>query len=107
MTFYNKIIDKGALKKLIAKAFSQYGSARCATVCDELKTLGFRYATQAAVSISVEDLKVPPIKKEMLAEAEATIKLTSDRYAKGDITEVERFQKVIDNCNDTSESLKD
>lgn len=107
MTFYNKIIDKGALKKLIAKAFSQYGSARCSTVCDQLKSMGFRYATQAAVSISVEDLKVPPIKKAMLAEAEATIKKTSDRYATGDITEVERFQKVIDTWNDTSESLKD
>ncbi len=107
MTFYNKIIDKGALKKLIAKSFSSYGSAHCAIVCDQLKTMGFRYATQAAVSISVEDLKVPPIKKAMLAEAEATIKSTSDRYREGDITEVERFQKVIDTWNDTSESLKD
>lgn len=62
-TFYNKVIDKGGLKKLIAKTFTEQGSARCASVCDQLKTLGFRYATQAAVSISVEDLKIPPIKK--------------------------------------------
>jgi DNA-directed RNA polymerase subunit beta' len=106
-TFYNKVIDKGALKKLIAKTFTNYGSARCAAVCDQLKTIGFRYATQAAVSISVEDLKVPPIKKAMLAEAESTIKNTLHRYANGEITEVERFQKVIDTWNDTSESLKD
>ena len=65
-TFYNKVIDKGALKKLIAKTFTAHGSARCASVCDELKSIGFRYATQAAVSISVEDLKVPPVKKKML-----------------------------------------
>jgi DNA-directed RNA polymerase subunit beta' len=107
MTFYNKVIDKGALKKLISKTFSQYGSSRCASVCDQLKTMGFHYATQAAVSISVEDLKVPLIKKEMLMEAEATIKTTSNRYANGEITEVERFQKVIDTWNNTSESLKD
>ncbi|PHV62213.1 DNA-directed RNA polymerase subunit beta' [Cyanobacterium aponinum] len=106
-TFYNKVIDKGGLKKLIAKTFTEQGSARCASVCDQLKTLGFRYATQAAVSISVEDLKIPPIKKEMLAEAESTIKNTLSRYANGEITEVERFQKVIDTWNDTSESLKD
>ncbi len=106
-TFYNKVIDKGGLKKLIAKTFTEKGSARCASVCDQLKTLGFRYATQAAVSISVEDLKIPPIKKEMLAEAESTIKNTLNRYANGEITEVERFQKVIDTWNDTSESLKD
>ena len=107
MTFYNKIIDKGALKKLIAKTFSEYGSSRCSSVCDELKTMGFHYATQAAVSISVEDLKVPPIKKEMLKSAEDVIKTTSTRYANGEITEVERFQKVIDTWNNTSESLKD
>ncbi len=46
MTFYNKVIDKGALKKLIAKTFSQYGSSRCSSVCDELKTMGFHYATR-------------------------------------------------------------
>ena len=106
-TFYNKVIDKGALKKLISKTFTAHGSARCAAVCDELKGIGFRYATQAAVSISVEDLKVPPVKKAMLAEAESTIKTTLSRYANGEITEVERFQKVIDTWNDTSESLKD
>ncbi|MGY6530703.1 MAG: DNA-directed RNA polymerase subunit beta' [Cyanobacterium sp.] len=105
--FYNRIIDKGALKKLIAKTFTEFGSARCAAVCDQLKTMGFHYATQAAVSISVEDLKVPDAKKEMLAEAETTIKTTMNRYANGEITEVERFQKVIDTWNDTSESLKD
>ena len=107
MTFYNKVIDKGGLKKLISKTFSQEGSARCAAVCDQLKTMGFRYATKAAVSISVEDLKVPPRKKSMLAEAEVTIKSTLSRYANGEITEVERFQKVIDTWNNTSESLKD
>jgi DNA-directed RNA polymerase subunit beta' len=107
MTFYNKVIDKGGLKKLIAKTFSERGSARCAAVCDELKTMGFRYATKAAVSISVEDLKVPPTKKNMLAEAESMIKATLSRYANGEITEVERFQKVIDTWNNTSESLKD
>lgn len=105
--FYNKVIDKGGLKKLIAKTFREKGSARCAFVCDQLKTLGFRYATQAAVSISVEDLKIPPSKKKMLAEAESTIKNTLSRYVNGEITEVERFQKVIDTWNDTSESLKD
>ena len=106
-TFYNTVIDKRALKKLISKTFTEYGSARCSSVCDKLKTMGFRYATQAAVSISIEDLKVPDAKKAMLAVAESTIKDTINRYANGEITEVERFQKVIDTWNDTSESLKD
>jgi DNA-directed RNA polymerase subunit beta' len=107
MKFYNRIVDKGSLKKLIAWAFTNYGSARCATMSDELKELGFRFATKAGVSISVDDLLVPPIKREMLEAAEAEIRATEQRYARGEITEVERFQKVIDTWNSTSESLKD
>ena len=107
MKFYNYIVDKGRLKKLMASAFTEYGSAHSATVADSLKSLGFRYATVAGVSISVDDLKVPPIKAELLEAAEGEIRETEERYARGEITEVERFQKVIDTWNSTSENLKD
>jgi DNA-directed RNA polymerase subunit beta' len=107
MTFYNHIVDKGRLKKLIAWAFRNYGSARCAQVADSLKELGFRYATKAGVSISIDDLTVPPAKRVMLESAEQEIRKTEQRYSRGEITEVERFQKVIDTWNSTSEALKD
>ena len=107
MTFYNTIIDKGRLKKLIAAAYRSHGSARCSQLADDLKGLGFHYATKAGVSISVEDLTIPPEKKHMLESAEKAIRTTEDRYARGEITEVERFQKVIDTWNSTSEELKD
>ena len=61
------------LKKLISWAFAEYGTARTAQMADELKGLGFRYATKAGVSISVEDLEIPSEKKELLAQAEAEI----------------------------------
>lgn len=105
--FHNRIIDKGQLKKLISWAFTKYGSARSAQIADQLKELGFRYATRAGVSISVDDLQVPPVKREMLESAEAQIRATEARYSRGEITEVERFQKVIDTWNSTSEALKD
>ena len=105
--FYNRITDKGSLKKLIAWAFTNFGSARCAVIADQLKELGFRYATKAGVSISVDDLQVPPAKRQMLEAAEVEIRNTEQRYARGEITEVERFQKVIDTWNNTSEALKD
>ncbi|VEP15236.1 DNA-directed RNA polymerase subunit beta' [Hyella patelloides LEGE 07179] len=107
MKFYNRIVDKGRLKKLMAWAYTNHGSAKSATMADKLKEMGFRYATKAGVSISVDDLKVPPIKQQMLDAAEVEIRKTEERYAKGEITEVERFQKVIDTWNGTSESLKD
>lgn len=105
--FYNRIIDKGRLKKLMSWAYTKYGSAHCATMADDLKTMGFRYATQAGVSISVNDLQVPPIKRQMLDSAEQEIRTTEARYSRGEITEVERFQKVIDTWNSTSEALKE
>lgn len=84
-----------------------YGTARTAQIADELKELGFTYATKAGVSISVDDLQIPPSKKALLEEAEEEIRNTERRYIKGEITEVERFQKVIDTWNGTSEALKD
>ena len=105
--FRNRVIDKGQLKKLISWAFTRYGTARTAQMADLLKDLGFRYATKAGVSISVDDLQIPAKKQELLRGAEEEIKATEMRYTRGEITEVERFQKVIDTWNSTSEELKD
>jgi DNA-directed RNA polymerase subunit beta' len=107
IAFNNRMVDKGQLKKLITWSFRHYGTARTAQMADKLKELGFRFATRAGVSISIDDLKIPPIKKEMLEAAENTIDETEAKYTRGEITEVERFQKVIDTWNITSESLKD
>ncbi len=107
MIFRNRVVDKGQLKKLIAWAFTHHGTARTAAIADRLKELGFRYATKAGISISVDDLMVPPSKRSLLEAAEAEIRATEERYTKGEITEVERFQKVIDTWNSTSEALKD
>ena len=105
--FRNHIVDKGQLKKLITWAFTHYGTARTAQIADKLKDLGFRYATKAGVSISVDDLQVPDSKRHLLEAAEEEIRNTEQRYSRGEITEVERFQKVIDTWNSTSEILKD
>lgn len=107
MVFYNRVVGKSQLKKLVSWAYSNHGSARTAHMADLLKDLGFRYATKAGVSISVDDLKVPPAKRSMLDAAESEIRATETRYARGEITEVERFQKAIDTWNSTSEALKD
>lgn len=107
MIFRNRVVNKGQLRRLIAWAFTNYGTARTAHMADELKDLGFKFATRAGVSISVDDLQVPPSKRQLLEAAEDQIRDTESRYTRGEITEVERFQKVIDTWNGTSEELKD
>lgn len=105
--FTNKVVDKKELKRLMAWAFSNYGTGRASYMADKLKELGFHYATKAGISISVEDLRVPPTKRDLLSRTNEEIKLTEQRYNRGEITAVERFQKVIDTWNTSSESLKD
>jgi DNA-directed RNA polymerase subunit beta' len=105
--FTNKVIDKKELKTLMAWAFSNYGTGRSSYMADRLKELGFHYATKAGISLSVEDLKVPPTKRELLNKTNEEIQFTEQKYQRGEITTVERFQKVIDTWNNASESLKD
>jgi DNA-directed RNA polymerase subunit beta' len=105
--FRNYVVSKKQLTNLIAWSFTNYGTARTAQMADMLKDLGFRYATKAGVSISVDDLQIPPSKRQLLEAAEETIRETEERYTRGEITEVERFQKVIDTWNGASEELKD
>jgi DNA-directed RNA polymerase beta'' subunit len=106
-TYQNTLVSKKELKQILAWSFTKYGSVQACFLADELKYLGFKYATQAGISISIEDLRVPNIKNAMLLKANNEI-LTAEKIClKGKITDIERFQKVIDTWNVTSESLKD
>ena len=105
--YQNTLINKKQLKELLAWSFSKYDSMQASLLADELKYLGFKYATQAGISISIEDLKVPAAKNEMLEKANQDILNAEKICLKGKITDVERFQKIIDTWSIASESLKD
>jgi hypothetical protein len=105
--YQNTLINKKQLKELLAWSFSKYDSMQASLLADELKYLGFKYATQAGISISIEDLKVPATKNEMLEKANQDILNAEKICLKGKITDVERFQKIIDTWSIASESLKD
>jgi len=106
-SFKNKVVDKKALKNLVSWAYKTHGTAITAAMADNLKDLGFKYATQAAVSISVDDLKVPEAKHDLIGQAEEQISATEECYRLGEITEVERHTKVIDTWTETNERLVD
>ena len=106
-SYQNTLINKKQLKELLAWSFSKYDSMQASLLADELKYLGFKYATQAGISISIEDLKVPATKNDMLEKANKDILNAEKICLKGKITDVERFQKIIDTWSIASESLKD
>jgi DNA-directed RNA polymerase beta'' subunit len=105
--YQNDLIGKKQLRKLLAWSFTNYDSMQACSLADELKYLGFKYATQAGISISIEDLKVPFVKNLMLEKSNQEIQNAEKIYLKGKITQIERFQKIINTWSLTSESLKD
>jgi DNA-directed RNA polymerase subunit beta' len=106
-TYQNNLIGKKQLRQLLAWSFTNYDSMQACTLADELKYLGFKYASQAGISISIEDLKIPFVKNLILEKANQEITNAEKIYFKGKITDVERFQKIIDTWSLTSESLKE
>lgn len=103
--FINKQMDKGALKNLLAQIYLEFGGAKTAELANTLKNLGYHYATKSGVTISISDLSVPSIKQQLLKEADEEIQKSTNRYLKGEITEVERYTKVIDTWSETTAKL--
>lgn len=104
--YQNTLINKKQLRQLLAWSFTKYDTMQACSLADELKYLGFKYASQAGISISIEDLRVPFIKNSMLQKAHQEILNAEKICVKGKITDLERFQKIIDTWNLSSEALK-
>ncbi len=103
--FVNHELSKKALSKLFIEIFEEFGTSVTAELADLLKDLGFHYATQAGVTIGIEDLDVPAVKKKLLAEADELMVVAKDLFERGEITEVERYNRVIDTWSETTERL--
>lgn len=105
MEFINTTVDKKKLGSLLSDVYERFGTARTAELANSLKNLGFKYATKAGVTISIDDLDVPEAKKGLISAAEKEIEAAQKRYERGDITEVERYNKVIDTWSATTDAL--
>lgn len=105
LEYINQTMDKKALNKLLSQIYLEFGAAKTAFLANTLKNLGFRYATKAGTTISIADLDIPKVKKDLIKSAEDEIDKATSRYLKGDITEVERYTKVIDTWSETTEKL--
>ena len=74
--FFNLCFDKSRLKNLISWSLKNYGEKNTIELVENLKELGFQYATQAGISLSPDDLKIPPTKSWLVSEAEIKIRST-------------------------------
>src|SRR6476660_9208862 len=103
LDFINKVVDKKELNRLLARVYAEHGTAKTGTLANSLKDLGFKFATMAGGTISISDLIVSNDKENLIADAETQIEDATQRFLKGEITEVERYTKVIDTWSETTE----
>lgn len=104
--FWNQCFDKSRLKNFVLWFLLNHGEHKTVQLVEQLKTLGFKHATRAGISLGIDDLKIPPKKTDLILEAEKLTLLTVNEYKRGEITGVERFQRLIDTWHRTSERLK-
>ena len=104
--FINRTVTKKVLENLIRETFLKFGSFSSSSLLDSLKFLGFHYATNAGISISIEDLKTPDVKDLILSQTLEEIEQISNDWQQGLVTDIERFQTIIDSWNVATESLK-
>ncbi len=102
-----KTLTKKILEQIIKECFCKFGNVQASLLLDSLKFLGFYYATKSGLSISIEDLKTPETKIELLEENDAYISKVNRDWYEGKISDLERFQSIIDQWNIATESLKD
>ena len=107
ITFNNDVINKKKLQRLMYLTFHNYGVIKSSLIADKVKNLTFHYATMSGISLSVEDLRVPFRKRSLIGLTNNEVDLTEQNYNSGNITAVERFQKIIDIWNNANNTLKD
>jgi len=92
----NKVMTKKAIEVLVDTCFRTSGGKNTVLLADRLRTLGFEYSTRAGISISIDDMKIPTKKKELLEKANNEVVKVQNQYSQGLITDGERYNKVID-----------
>ena len=101
----DELVGKKQLKKILEKVINTHGATKTAEVLDDIKAMGYKYSTQAAMTVSISDMTVPAKKADLIAEAEKTVDEISKKYKRGWMTEEERYRDVVTVWEDTDKIL--
>ncbi|RUM74834.1 MAG: DNA-directed RNA polymerase subunit beta' [Sulfurovum sp.] len=103
--YWNKVLKKKDIGALVDYIYKVGGVSETAGFLDDLKDMGFKYATKVGVSISVDDIKIPEIKEERVKKAKEEVKEIQRQYAAGLLTDQERYNKIIDIWTDANNAI--
>ncbi len=98
-------VGKKDLKRILEKVINIHGATRTAEVLDDIKAMGYKYSTRAAMTVSISDMTVPEKKPELIQNAQDTVDRITKQYKRGLITEEERYKEVVDTWKDTDDEL--
>jgi len=107
LQFLNILTDKATIKSLISECYRRFGNEVTANVLDDLKELGFTYATKSGTTIAIRDIEVPPAKTKVLEEAEEQIAVIDNQFNRGLITEDERYEKAVQIWSEATDKITD
>ncbi|MCD8300839.1 MAG: DNA-directed RNA polymerase subunit beta', partial [Clostridiales bacterium] len=98
-------VDKKGLKKILEQVINLHGATRTAEVLDDIKAMGYKYSTRAALTVSISDMTVPERKPQLIENAQDTVDVITRNYKRGLITDEERYKEVIDTWKETDDEL--
>ncbi len=98
-------VGKKGLKQILEKVINTHGATRTAEVLDDIKSMGYKYSTRAAMTVSISDMTVPPEKPELIKKAQDTVDIITRNYKRGKITEEERYKEVVETWKETDAKL--
>ena len=98
-------VGKKGLKQILEKVINNHGPIKTAETLDAIKAMGYKYSTRAAMTVSISDMTVPATKKQLIADAQATVDRIAKNFRRGLITEEERYKEVIETWKNTDEIL--
>ncbi len=98
-------VGKKQLKKILEKVINTHGATKTAEVLDAIKAMGYKFSTRAAMTVSISDMTVPPKKKELISQAEATVERITKNFRRGLVTEEERYKEVIETWKETDDVI--
>ncbi|GFI42658.1 DNA-directed RNA polymerase subunit beta' [Lachnospiraceae bacterium] len=98
-------VGKKQLKQILEKVINTHGSTATAEVLDAVKSIGYKYSTRAAMTVSISDMTVPPQKPEMIRQAQDTVDKITKNFKRGLITEEERYKEVVETWKATDDAL--
>ncbi|MCS7222295.1 MAG: DNA-directed RNA polymerase subunit beta' [Anaerolineae bacterium] len=96
LQYVNRTMDKKALNDVVAECYQRLGPERTAELVDEIKRIGFHYATRSGMTIAISDISVPASKERILEEAAKQVEETERQFRRGLITEEEQYNKVVE-----------